>query len=303
MVFSCTNQDVAENGSSAGPSSQSAVVGELRSLGKVSSQYVNARQVDVWLPSNYDSTQKYAVLYMHDGQMLFDSTKTWNGQEWGIDETMDRLMAEGQIQDCIVVGVWNDGEFRSADYFPQKAIDKVPAEIREPLVDSRLNKSPRADGYLKFLVEELKPIIDERFSTYTDVSRTFVAGSSMGGLISMYAFCEYPEVFGGAVCLSTHWPGAVSKEERFEEIPQAILEYLEENLPEAGTNKIYFDYGTATLDSLYEPYQLQADNIMKAKGYDSNNWLTLKFEGDAHTERAWQARMPKPLEFLLGKKS
>ncbi len=93
------------------------------------------------------------------------------------------------------------------------------------------------------MVNELKPFIDSNFATLGDQSNTFVAGSSMGGLISLYAVCEYPDVFGGAACLSTHWPGVFNSEHN--PIPAAFIRYLESHLPSPVNHKLYFDYGTA----------------------------------------------------------
>jgi enterochelin esterase-like enzyme len=145
----------------------------------------------------------------------------------------------------------------------------------------------------------LKPLIDKKYSVHRDKKHTFIAGSSMGGLISMYAICEYPNVFGGAACLSTHWPGIFTVENN--PIPEAFYNYLKTNLPNPKNHRIYFDYGTATLDAMYEPLQLKVDEVMKAKGYNSLNWSTNKFEGEDHSEKAWQKRLHIPLEFLLGK--
>lgn len=178
-----------------------------------SSKYVDARNVDVWLPAGYQTSKKYAVLYMHDGQMLFDSTTTWNKQEWGIDETLAQLMNE-KIRDCIVVGIWNSGKNRHIDYFPQKPFESIDPEEQDSLYSAKrgngisvFSGKVQSDAYLRFLVTELKPFIDISYATKKDRENSFIAGSSMGGLISMYALCEYPEVFGGAACLSAHWPG------------------------------------------------------------------------------------------------
>ena len=153
--------------------------------------------------------------------------------------------------------------------------------------------------YLKFLVKELKPFIDKTFSTLQNKHNTFIAGSSMGGLISMYAICEYPKVFGGAACISTHWPGTFAVDNN--PIPGAFLQYLKIHLPSPASHRIYFDYGTETLDALYAPFQLQADAIMKAKGYTTKYWMTKKFEGESHSEVAWRKRFSIPAIFLLGK--
>jgi enterochelin esterase-like enzyme len=158
-----------------------------------------------------------------------------------------------------------------------------------------------SDNYLKFLVKELKPFIDQQFSTYRDKQHTFVAGSSMGGLISMYALCEYPNVFGGAACLSTHWPGIFTMEGN--PIPQAFINYLDKNLPSLRSHKIYFDYGDQTLDALYPPLQHQVDVLMKTKPYSTTNWMTRFFPGQDHSEKSWRSRLDVPLLFLLSKSS
>ena len=148
-----------------------------------------------------------------------------------------------------------------------------------------------SDDYLRFIFEELKPFIDTNYPTLPDFLHTFMMGSSMGGLISMYALCEYPNVVAGAACLSTHWP-----------IGEGIsLRYFRSHIPPPGDHKFYFDYGTHTLDSQYEVYQKRADRILREKGYQpGKDWVTWKFEGADHSESAWQERVHIPLKFLLG---
>jgi len=282
------------------------IEGKVIRLSNFNSKFVNARNVDVWLPKNYSNEKKYAVLYMHDGQMLFDSTNTWNKQEWGIDEAMSDLFHQQKIKDCIVVGIWNDGRNRHIDYFPQKPFEALTKAEQDTMYaanrqngNSIFSGKVQSDNYLKFLVTELKPFIDSAYHTQNDVGNTFIAGSSMGGLISIYAICEYPKVFGGAACLSTHWPGIFRKENNA--FPNAMNQYLKANLPKAKNHQIYFDYGTETLDAMYEHYQLEVDKIMTNKGYSNKNWMTKKFEGENHSEIAWRKRVKIPLEFLLRK--
>jgi predicted alpha/beta superfamily hydrolase len=149
-----------------------------------------------------------------------------------------------------------------------------------------------SDAYLKFQVKELKPYFDSAYATIPEAKNTTIMGSSMGGMISLYALQQYPEVFGNTICISTHWPA----------FSGVSVEGIAEKLPAAGNNRIYFDYGTATLDSLYEPYQVQVDSILKSKGYiQGDEWQTKKFEGAAHIEDAWQQRVHVPLKFLLGR--
>lgn len=278
--------------------------GKITRIPNFKSKYIDARSIDVYLPENYKKENKYAVLYMHDGLMLFDSTVTWNKQEWMVDETVTDLLRKGKIQDVIVVAVPNNGKYRSSEYLPQKSLKDLDEKLMEEALEKRLAGKLLSDNYLKFLTTELKPYIDSNYSTYTDREHTFVMGSSMGGLISMYAICEYPNVFGGAGCLSTHWPMVYAKDftdQQNKTITDGIINYVNENLPDPATHKIYFDYGTETLDSQYEPYQVRVDALMKKHGFSSKNWMTKKFPGENHSEVAWSKRLHIPLEFLLGK--
>lgn len=279
--------------------------GKIDHIEKFKSAYVDARNVDIWLPDGYSKDKQYAVLYMHDGQMLFDAKTTWNKQEWGVDETASKLMANKETIDFIVVGISSISEKRHADYFPQKPFDDLSAKdktfVTITLQEAGRTKAvfqPVSDNYLKFLVEELKPYIDQNYATATGPEHTFIMGSSMGGLISLYAICEYPTVFGGAACLSTHWPGIFSVENN--PIPDAFFAYMRKNLPDPKIHKIYFDFGTATLDALYPPLQKKADDVMIEKGFTPASWETHKFEGADHSENAWKERLSIPIKFLLG---
>lgn len=271
------------------------------------SEYIGPRNIDIWLPPTYNDSLPHAVLYMHDGKVLFDANISWNHQEWKVDETAAPLILKGQLPPIIVVGIWNAEAKRRAEYMPQKAFESMsaeetaqffqslPGEIQQQYAREGFELS--ADAYLKFITTELKPWVDEHFRTLKDPAHTRIAGSSYGGLISLYALCEYPDIFGGAACLSTHWPGSYTNENN--PLPGALLRYLDEHLPLANTRKIYFDYGTATLDSLYEPHQQKADAIMKAKGYLPSHWVTKKYTGADHSENSWSARLDQVLLFLF----
>lgn len=269
--------------------------GRVVHIEKFPSQYIAARNVDVWLPAGYNPAKKYDVVYMHDGQMLFDSTITWNKAEWRVDETVAALLRAKKIKDCIGVGIWNTAN-RMAEYFPQKALGYLSPDLKDKLIATVLNDKPKADDYLLFITKELKPYIDHHFSTKTDRAHTFIMGSSMGGLISMYAICEYPGIFGGAACLSTHWTGTFQSNDA---IPKAFEQYIADHLPSAKDHKLYFDHGTKTLDSLYLPYQLQVDSIFTRNGYGPKNFKSLEFTGADHSEHSWAKRLAVPLVFLL----
>lgn len=257
------------------------------------------RNVDVWLPPSYgkNPTARYPVVYMHDGQNLFDPAKSFIGVDWGVDEAMTHLIDEGKIREAIVVGIWNTPN-RTREYLPAKPLrdyaqrDAVFKELAHgggtPLTAADL----LADAYLKFLVTELKPFIDKTYRTQPDCADTFIMGSSAGALISLYAICEYPEVFGGAGSVSGHYPLGEGM----------LIEAFRDRLPDPRCHKLYFDFGTETLDKSYEPFQWRLDAVVAARGYTRGcNWLTCKFAGADHSERAWRARVDIPLEFFLRK--
>jgi len=263
--------------------------GSLEEVTAFKSKFIDTRTVTIWLPEGYSEKEKYAVLYMHDGQMLFDSSITWNKQAWDVDDIAGEIQQKGLTQKFIIVGIWNNSSKRHSEYFPQKPFESLTPIERE-FVSNELQKAgrtkatfqPISDLYLKFLVTELKPYIDSKYATYSDVQHTFIAGSSMGGLISMYAICEYPTVFGGAACLSTHWPGIFATANN--PIPEAFIKYLRSHLPNPESHKIYFDYGDQTLDALYAPLQQNVDKVMEEKGFTTANWMTQFFPGKDHSE-------------------
>ncbi len=166
----------------------------------------------------------------------------------------------------------------------------VPFLTRPPVRPILMVDLLRHTAGLTYSFQERTPV-DAAYRTRPEREHTFIMGSSMGGLISLYALCEYPDVFGGAGCLSTHWPAVKS----------AILPYLHDHLPTPGRHKLYFDYGTAGLDAAYEPYQRTVDALMQEHGYTPGyDWLTRQFPGADHNEAAWQARVHIPLTFLMG---
>lgn len=250
------------------------------------SQYVDSRNIDIWVSPYCMRNEGCRVLYMHDGQMLYDSSTTWNKQEWRVDETFEILHKDGFGVDFIVVGIWNNGKYRPAEFFPQKALNEMDCNDKNILLNRFPDKKPLADQYLKFIVQELKPAIHHAFKTRTDMASQYIGGSSMGGLISMYAILEYPGEFSTAICMSTHWPGIFVSNDC---IPNAILSYLESNHYKLSKDhKIYFDYGTATLDSIYEPYQLKADKILLGKVFKTTS---VKYSGADHSENSWAKRL------------
>ena len=278
--------------------------GRIERLAGFPSKHVSPRHVDVWLPEGYSPARRYRVVYMQDGQMLFDARTTWNRQAWKVDQALSRLVQAGQVPDALVVGIWNNSPQRYAEYYPEKFLADAPEAVRREYLEKAAHGRLQSDAYLRFLVEELKPAIDARYATVAGPEGTFVMGSSMGGLISLYALCEYPQVFGGAAALSAHWVGIPTawglERVRNAALPLAALNYLALRLPPAGRHRFWIDRGTDALDSLYAPALGLVAELLRDRDYTAADAATRIFEGTGHNETDWAARLDAPLAFLLG---
>ena len=287
------------------PAAAGVSAGTLVDLGIVTSKYAAPRRVQVWLPSTYSPRgPKFDVLYMHDGQNLFDKKTAGYGMEWEVDEHLDALIRAKRVRPTIVVAIWNTPK-RLQEYVPSKAFTGLPAEYKQR-VRALYGGDPLSDGYLEFIVRELKPMIDRRFHVKTHRAHTAIMGSSMGALISLYAIDEYPQVFGAAGMMSTHWPlflapdGKALSDADYEVVSSAFEHYLAPQLPNPRTHKLYFDHGSETLDANYARYQRRVDAVVERRGYVRGvNWLTQSFPGQQHNEVSWASRLDVPLEFLL----
>jgi len=266
------------------------VKGKLVRYDNFASEFVTPRNVDIWVPQGYGRKKKrYPVLYMHDGQNLFDPELSFAGVDWGVAKTASRLFSQEHLPEMIVVGVWNT-RLRISEYMPEKPMK----EWADPRTLKRFEKTygagPNSDRYLAFLVNELKPFVDTEYRTIAGQKGTLLMGSSMGGLISLYAACEYPEVFGGAACLSTSWTVG----------GRVVLRYLERHLPRPGKHRFYFDYGSESQIARYESLQKTVNRTLRRAGYRRDeDWMTQKFPGAAHDEAAWRERLDVPIRFLL----
>jgi predicted alpha/beta superfamily hydrolase len=265
--------------------SHHTVVGNLKVWpGLWSPQRHNRRDILVYLPSSYGYKDKrFPVIYMHDGQNLFDHCTSFAG-EWHVDQTMQALSLHGY--EAIVVGLPNQGHHRLAEYSP----------FRDPR-----HGGGQGESYLAFIVETVKPRIDQDFLTLADSVNTAIMGSSMGGLISLYAFFRYPEVFGLV--------GAMSPSLWFAR--GAIFHYVEKAAFRAG--KIYLDTGTHERShfapksprlkarlSRYRSSTHALYDLLYHKGYRPNQDLMyIEEEGGEHNEAAWARRLPEALQFLL----
>ncbi len=263
------------------------------------SNFIDDKIYEVYLPASYsnDSEKRYPVLYMMDRQNLFVDSLAYGGAAWNIHEVTDDLSQQSKLKEIIIVGVDHAGVNRFSEYMPQKPLEALPSDYRDSML-SFLQRPVFSDSFLLFLTKELKPLIDKEYRTLPDMANTFIGGSSMGGLISMYAQCEYPSIFGGALCLSTHWP--IAMDDSSPAIPAQLIQYFASNLPK--DKMWYFDHGTKGLDQYYEPYQQKIDSVLMASGYSMDeSFLSKKFEGHDHNEKDWNERLNIPLEFVIGK--
>lgn len=181
--------------------------GRFVDLGALQSKYIAPTKVIVWLPPGYDAAkQQYSVVYMHDGQNLFNPKRSNFNKVWAADRSALRLVAAGKTKPFIIVGIDQPGEDRARQYFPRVMTDLLSPAVAKKLESQGNSKPIISDEYLKFIIDELKPKIDREYHTRRDRKHTAIVGSSMGGLISLYAITKYPKVFGMAGAVSTHLP-------------------------------------------------------------------------------------------------
>jgi predicted alpha/beta superfamily hydrolase len=262
------------------------VVGTLNVHRRLHSpQLRNRRDLYVYLPPSYDSSdRRYPVIYMHDGQNLFDQALSYAG-EWQVDETLMALSHE-EIE-AIVVGIPNAGRRRLDEYGPFR--------------DAHLAVGGCGDSYLAFIVETIKPLIDRDFRSLAGRAHTGLIGSSMGGLISLYGFFRHPDIFGFA--------GVMSPSLWFAQ--ETIFPYVEAAPFVPG--KLHLDVGTREGPDEAEPQSLphtfvgrhalnlrRMRDLLLAKGYRDDHELNYEEEVEAvHHESAWARRLPGALRFLL----
>jgi len=262
----------------------------------------------VWLPPGYDQAKgkRFPVLYMHDGQNLFDRRLTGYDQEWQMDEAIPRMVRQGDLRSWIVVGVQSPKQ-RYMGLFPEKIFPLLPAEMKAKVLalDSNGAKTPFAgDAYLKFLTQVVKSRVDREFRTLKGPEDTAVMGSSMGGLMAFYAMAEYPEVFGQAAAVSMHLALFDPTVKGADHAAQAKLaadafrRYLATSRMRPGGNRLYIDHGTATLDGSYAPYSAEVVPMLEGLGWKGPDFMFRVYKGAEHNETAWAQRVDIPLAFL-----
>ncbi|QUL39299.1 alpha/beta hydrolase [Erythrobacter sp. JK5] len=280
----------------------SDIGGRFLEFGSIRAAGLPAQRLTIWLPPGYDtSAERYRVLYMHDAQNLFDPSLSNFNKVWAADRAMLRHSAATGESPWIVVGMWSPGGDRYRQYLPLPAYRRAGAELRAAM-DEYAQGPIASRRYLEWIVGSLKPWLDGALRTRAGPGDTAMIGSSMGGLISLHAFLEYPQVFGRAGCVSTHWP-AVAPQSVGATNPDLVAIWrgmLAERLGPPVGRKLWFDHGTATLDAYYPPYQAEIDAWMSASEWQrGRDWESRTYPGAEHEENAWAARLPEILAWLL----
>jgi predicted alpha/beta superfamily hydrolase len=255
---------------------QHTITGDVRTHQAFHSRYlVHDRTIIVYLPPGYDpaAVRRYPVLYLHDGQNVFDRATSF-GEEWQVDETAQKLILAGEIEPLIIVGVYNTGEHRLEEYTPTAEADN--------------GRGGQADDYGRMLVEELKPFIDATYNTLPSAANTALGGSSLGGLVTMHLGLRHSTTFNRLAVLSPSvwWDHRVLLRE---------VDALPRKLP----LRIWLDAGTAegaeTLDNARD-----LRDALVAKGWIIGDDLSyLEAAGGEHNEQSWAARVERVLTFLF----
>ncbi|HEY1494409.1 MAG TPA: alpha/beta hydrolase-fold protein [Candidatus Solibacter sp.] len=251
--------------------------GRIRLHNRFPSRYLSTpRDIVVYLPPEYGS-EPCSVLYLQDGQNLFDPATAFAGQDWAADITADQLIREGAIGPLIIVGVYNTGVRRISEYTPTK--------------DSGRRKGGKGDRYAKMMARELKPFIDQQYRTRRGAAHNGVGGSSLGGLVALETGLLYPAVFGRLAILSPSvwWDN------------RSILEMVRA-YKFAARPRVWLDAGTEEGDrprQVIDDVRLLRDALTE-KGWREGGDLRLcEFSGAGHNERAWASRFGEVLRYLF----
>jgi predicted alpha/beta superfamily hydrolase len=252
--------------------SKGQVTGHLDYIRNVKGEGLLPRDIIIWLPPGYDedTTKRYPVLYMQDGQNLFDPATSTFGVDWQLDETADSLIRKGRMEPIIIAGLSNTKR-RNSEYA----------------------ENDTGYAYMRFVVEKVKPLIDSSYRTIRDRRSTAVGGSSLGGLISFILAWNYPEVFSMAMCVSPA-------------LKVYNFNYVDNVQDYSGPRKnikFYFDCGMHSIDSLLVSGTAEMVQTLESKGYEEGkDVLWYKDENGEHNEGSWAVRAWRPLLFFFGRR-
>ncbi|MBI2213254.1 MAG: alpha/beta hydrolase [Acidobacteria bacterium] len=258
------------------PAHESTLTGNIRYHRDVPSRFLGqVRDVIVYLPPGYDESEslRYPVLYMQDGQNLFDGATAFvPGHDWKLDETAETLILDGSIEPLIIVGIYNTGESRIDEYTPNK-------ELRNP-------RGGKGRLYGRFITEELKPFVDAVYRTRPGRLDTGIGGSSLGGLVSIYTGLNYPDVFSRLAILSpSAWWGRGS-----------IITRVR-GLARKPSTKIWLDIGTSEGSGSIAAVRALCD-ALQARGWTDDDLHYVEVADGQHSEDDWAARCGDVLKWL-----
>lgn len=261
------------------PGSKVDIVGDVRVIEDFKIPQLNrSRRIWIYLPPGYDkSNERYPVLYMQDGQNLFSDSTSFSG-EWEVDEILEKMIRRKRLRGIIVVGIDNGGDQRLSEYSPKN------------FEYSGITIPAKAPQYAEFIVHTLKPYIDSAYRTLPDRENTAIAGSSMGGLVSVYIGVCYQEIFSKVGALSSS----------FSICPDEIVQVIRDN-PKAYPMRIWLDMGAKELGRMdKEANQLLVLNALIEAGWHKGREVSYKVIPRAgHNEPDWSRRFHKVLRYLF----
>ena len=250
---------------------------------------------------------------MNDGEELFNAAESWHNMEWGIDEKIEQMNLNESELNFVIIGIHSakkgnrffvDETKRYAEYFPKESIPYFDSGFKKRRYQEWVNNNNLY--YLEFLTEDVIPFVEEKFDISLSNKNLGIIGASMGGLSALNALIEYPDLFGFAGCISTHWVGIkpleyfllplVGKIDGDDDTANAIISYIEDNITNIDDQKIYFDHGTVGLDSLYSTPQRRVNKILDSK---SKDYKYLVFDGYDHYAPEFGSRFDSVLEYLV----
>jgi predicted alpha/beta superfamily hydrolase len=269
----------------AAPPRASSVVGDLRLHEFPSRVYRNTRMLRVWLPPDYDApenvTRHYPVFYLNDGQNLFDRATAFAGVEWQVDETADQLIREGKIAPLVIVGIDNTGSDRIKEFLPYRSFN--PPVLR-----------PQGKRYPEFLINEVMPFVEERYRIARGEENTGLGGSSLGGLISLYAVLDHPGTFSRLLVES---PSLFVSNRRILKYSRYFHHWPERIVIGVGTREA----GREDKDRQVVEDVRELQEIIHHAGL-SDDRLRVRIDvGASHNEAEWGKRFPEALSFLFAK--
>jgi enterochelin esterase-like enzyme len=262
-----------------------SATGDLRLHEFRSRIFRNTRFLRVWLPPGYDdpinANRRYPVLYLNDGQNLFESSTAFGGVEWQVDETADRMIREGTIPPMIIVGIDNTGKNRIREYMPYRSLNPMMLRVQ-------------GSHYPTFLCKEVLPFITSNYRVAAGPENTGLGGSSLGALIALYTAAVRPNLVGSLLLES---PSLWASNRQMIKVAHGIKRW---------PRKVYLATGTAEAGregrnrSVVDDVR-ELDGILRRAGLDDRRLKLVIEEGAIHHESAWARRFPTALAFLYGR--